>query len=253
MSETQKKLENLPLRTQLQIERPLEISIPPQVPTNSLRKSKIPKSARYIFVSIIIASFVFLWVNHRMKIQNKEAIAPSEFDKLSQLNAEALQTYRNQGPAAAEPLLTKLIEAYPDNAPLLANLGVIYLALEQYNKAEKVLLKALTSDPENAKFLTNLGSYYMEKNSLEKATEYFNKALEFNPNEPAALINRGILFERNSQWVLALRDYENYLQQSKNESTSQADLLEIIQERLRIIRSLAYMSQHNQEANHAVQ
>ncbi|OFZ18225.1 MAG: hypothetical protein A2Z20_11925 [Bdellovibrionales bacterium RBG_16_40_8] len=249
MTETQKKLENLPPKQPLLIKHTLDILAPASGP----KKTIVIKTAGLLLLLILIAAISFTWLSHRRLGQKELSTKVSALEEMAQLSAAAVQVYRSQGAAAAEPSFTKLLEKYPENAQLLANMGIIYLAKEEYNKAEQTLQKALASDPENTKFLTDLGTYHMAKNENEKAIEYFNKALEFDPSEPAALINRAILFEKKNQWRSAVQDYENYLKQNK----FHVDLKIVIEERVRLLRSLAHMSTNiltnTEEASHVVQ
>lgn len=72
---------------------------------------------------------------------------------------------------------------YTDDWKAFNNLGVYYIKNNQLDEAELQLQKAEAIDANNATITNNLGVLYWAKEDYEKAAEYFKKAAELDPSD----------------------------------------------------------------------
>lgn len=108
----------------------------------------------------------------------------------------------NGGPSAEQlkqaaesevaPLLEKL-QADPNNAGLLANIGNIYYDAKQYSKAIQYYEQALKVQPADTSVRTDLGTSYWYTGDADTAISQFNKALTYDPNKADTLFNLGVV------------------------------------------------------------
>lgn len=77
----------------------------------------------------------------------------------------------------------------PDSAPILAQLGLCYIAVKDYSNARDVLRQAALLDPENVPALNNLGIALHATGDPAGAFYYFQRALALKPDYGPALTN----------------------------------------------------------------
>ena len=77
----------------------------------------------------------------------------------------------------------------PDSAPILAQAGLCYIAVQDYSNARDVLRQAVLLDPENVPALNNLGIALHATGDTAGALQYFQRALAFQPDYGPALTN----------------------------------------------------------------
>ena len=82
----------------------------------------------------------------------------------------------------------------PHDPLALGNLGLVSMALEDYDKAIEYYIKAIAIDRPSDLYLTNLGIayYYLGKN--EEAREYLSRAIKINPNSVDAYMALGAVY-----------------------------------------------------------
>jgi len=142
----------------------------------------------------------------------------------------------------AAKIYENLAYAHSDNKDILNDLGVMYLALGDYEKAEESFLKVLNLDPlydkarENLKTLykklginkevpeipnedmayIQLGLNYYTNNNYTKAIEAFSKALEINNKSVEAMNNLGATSYMMGDLDKAILYFEKAIELNRN-------------------------------------
>ncbi len=83
---------------------------------------------------------------------------------------------------------------------LANNLGVAYLALENYPKAEQHFLAAARLNPKYPLAFFNLATLYLRTSKLEPAAQYFDKYLELKPEDMAAAQTYAMVLVQLKRW-----------------------------------------------------
>jgi len=97
--------------------------------------------------------------------------------------ATAAELYMQQGQfAAALPLLQQVVEAYPSDPRMLANLGLAHLRLGQYEDARTFLTRALELDPKNSVIRLNRAISLLRAKDYEAAKADYVQLEEAYPN-----------------------------------------------------------------------
>lgn len=95
--------------------------------------------------------------------------------------------YKEGALQEALEMYTKSLEADPTNYVVYSNRALIYLKLEQVNKAIDDCIKGIELEPSFTKFYIRLATIYGETNK-KLALEYIEKGLAFEP-ENSVLLN----------------------------------------------------------------
>lgn len=80
------------------------------------------------------------------------------------------------------------------DADVQTGLGVLFYAMEEYDKTLDCFQAAIRCDPNNALSWNRLGASYANSNRPEQAIEAYSKALQLNPNFVRARYNLGVSF-----------------------------------------------------------
>jgi superkiller protein 3 len=83
---------------------------------------------------------------------------------------------------------------------LANNLGVSYLALEDFKKAEVSFLMATQLNPQYALAYFNLATLYLRTGDADKAAGFFEKYLQFKPDDIAAAQTYAMVLVQLKQW-----------------------------------------------------
>lgn len=89
----------------------------------------------------------------------------------------------------------------------LQNLGFLYTAIRDFQKAQYVYLQMLELKNDSLDTYLNLGSIYSELGSIDNGIKLYIKALEMNPHFVDIYNNLGILYKMQDRYEEALSTY----------------------------------------------
>ncbi|HIE11230.1 MAG TPA: tetratricopeptide repeat protein, partial [Kiritimatiellae bacterium] len=114
---------------------------------------------------------------------------PEKLRKAIFLNrsAEALQKAGNLKEAAQR--YQEALEVWPYLVDAWAQLGRVFLRLQEFDSAIRALERAVESDPSNPALLNDLGVAYLYRNHIPMAAEFFRAAVDISPDYAPALFN----------------------------------------------------------------
>ena len=122
---------------------------------------------------------------------------------------EAASAAQGPEPAAALPLIDRLLSAKPGNADALTLAGIVAQRTDRIDDAVKAFRAACDAEPRNPGRHQNLGIALKNKGDYPDALDAFAIALELRPGHPATLANLGsclIAAERYEEALAVLRD-----------------------------------------------
>lgn len=105
----------------------------------------------------------------------------------------------------------KAIEANPEAAGALVNLGTISFRMRKLREAENYYNRAMAADPEYPLAHFNLGNLHDELGHTEEARKYYQQALKRNPRYADAFFNLALLHEKNNELLQAISCWQSYL------------------------------------------
>ncbi len=149
-----------------------------------------------------------------------------DFNKVLIMNPADVDAYEQRG--GLHYLLGNAKEAISDynyvikvnpNAEMHINRGMAYLELGQYYEALRDLEIAAVMDKYDPEAYRVMGDVYFAKSDLEQALEYYDKALAIDPTDERTLNNRGNIYNQTGQEDLAIRDYDQALDNYQNSHT----------------------------------
>lgn len=109
------------------------------------------------------------------------------------------------------------IEANPNAAGALVNLGTISFRMRKMKAAADYYTRAMQADPGYPLAHFNLGNLNDEQGNIESAYKHYLEAIRLNPRYADAYFNLALLCERNSELLQAIAHWQTYL---KLDSTS---------------------------------
>jgi tetratricopeptide (TPR) repeat protein len=96
-----------------------------------------------------------------------------------------------------------------DRAATLANRGIIYMALEEYQSAIRDYSASLRLQPDFGEIYVNIGNVYYMGQVYDKAVLEYTTAIEKNTSlSHVAYLNRGMAYESLGDFVNAENDYK---------------------------------------------
>lgn len=113
--------------------------------------------------------------------------------------------------AAAEQLLTQIVEARPDSAQALHMLGQMRLRLGRFAEAREPLERLAGMMPGEAAVQVNLAGCLGMLGEHETALAVLDRALQLKPGEAGILHNRGVTLEKLGRTEEAERTYDEAL------------------------------------------
>ena len=105
----------------------------------------------------------------------------------------------------------KAIEANPNAAGALVNLGTLYYRMRKFKDAEAYYERAIEADPKYPLAHFNLGNLYDETGDIDRARYHYEAALSVNSTYSDAHFNLALLCERSGQALQAVAHWKAYL------------------------------------------
>ncbi|MGP0068633.1 MAG: tetratricopeptide repeat protein [Isosphaeraceae bacterium] len=109
-------------------------------------------------------------------------------------------------------LARRYLADYPDEWPAWLWLGNALTELARYDEAEHALTRVLHLFPEDKRFIPmiNLGRLYAARSDFDRAAEWFGKAIVAEPRNASGYIMMGVILARQGR----LRDGEEVLRKA---------------------------------------
>ena len=124
-----------------------------------------------------------------------------------------------QWPQAEQQLLT-MAQDYPHLSGVQVNLGLVYQALGDSERAESALRQALEINPKNLDAYNQLALLKREQGEFERAEQHYLRALEVWPFHAPSHRSLGILYDLyQGRWEQALLHYRAYQQLQEQPQT----------------------------------
>ncbi len=141
--------------------------------------------------------------------QNRESI-PSDIEIT--LYRQAITELNNSELEKSKISFQRMIEIQPDLAGPWANLALIQIKQQQYEKAEKNITIALEKNPNMAQALNMAGYIANRRGYINKAKHFYEKAIVTKPDYPLAHYNLALLYDLYLQNIpKAVEHYQQYL------------------------------------------
>jgi Tol biopolymer transport system component/tetratricopeptide (TPR) repeat protein len=107
----------------------------------------------------------------------------------------------------AERDYEKAIELNPDLFEAHVNLALAYATLDDYEEAIEEYDRAIELNPVSEKAYFGRGNAHQELGNYDDAINDYNKAIELNPENGTAYYNRGNVYYKQRKYKLAAQDY----------------------------------------------
>jgi cytochrome c-type biogenesis protein CcmH/NrfG len=103
-----------------------------------------------------------------------------------------LEQMKQMAGKKAAPLLAKL-QADPNNAVLLNQIGTIYKSTHQFKEAAEYYQRAVEADPKNVGARTDLASCLYYQGDVDGALSQLEQSLRYSPKDANSLFNLGMI------------------------------------------------------------
>ncbi|GAB6160847.1 hypothetical protein JCM12298_00060 [Desulfothermus naphthae] len=124
---------------------------------------------------------------------------------------------KKNDPNSALSALKKLYELNPNSSKILYNIGKIYLAKENLDKAKNFFLMAIKVDPKNEKLVQNIWNSYLEKDFVEEVLRDFSHIL-FEKLTVETLNNLAVCLSKKGSVEQAIIAYRQALKKEPKNS-----------------------------------
>ncbi|MDH4222491.1 MAG: tetratricopeptide repeat protein [candidate division Zixibacteria bacterium] len=178
-----------------------------------LKSVKIRKDLRYIFVVLILTSFLFTFpwilINHnpQMSIQRFENLLDLDIKKSRNGRFILGQYFSKLGMREEEERVT---QAFQEKLPevSLTDLALSYYREGEVEKSIQLLQKAIQIEPGFAESHNFLGLAYYNKDRISEAEAEYSRAIELRPGFQDSYINLGHLYAKKKDYKKAIKNYE---------------------------------------------
>ena len=130
--------------------------------------------------------------------------------------ALAVQNHQKNNLKVAENLYKKILKTDPNHAFTHNNLGLVFQAFGEFQKARSCYEKAIQLNSNQADMHNNLANVLRELGELQKAMDYYEKSIQINPNYADAHYNLGAVFNKLGENQKAISCYEKVIQINPN-------------------------------------
>lgn len=166
----------------------------------------LAKVQKRFFIWFVVATLVVLIILAGFTLWSLRTQPQTSIEVLSQLETE--RSYQAQ-----EDQYLQIIKEDPQNLEALVSLGNLYYKIQDWQSATQMYQKALKINPLDTDIRTNMATAYYYLGESNKATRQLHEVLASDPNHAEAHYALGmILWKNKSDYRLALREFENYLQ-----------------------------------------
>ena len=117
----------------------------------------------------------------------------------------------------AKSCFEKIIEINPNHVDALNSLGVIFRIFDENQKAKSCFERAIEINPNYENSYNNLGNIFKELNENEKAVNCYKKLIKINPKSTIGFNNLGIIFQELGEYQNALICFEKAIEISPND------------------------------------
>ena len=111
----------------------------------------------------------------------------------------AIKNHQEGKTDIAQDLYNQVLKIDPNYVDAHNNLGIIFKALGEHQKAKSCYEKAIEINPNYADAHNNLGAIYQDLGENQKAIVCYEKTIEINPNYTDTLNNLGVVFAELSK------------------------------------------------------
>lgn len=108
----------------------------------------------------------------------------------------------------AEREYIRVLSLQPDHQEAMNRLGLIYLKMENYQKAELMLKKLVDLFDRNPVYFSNLGIALYKQQKFNEAVVAYEKAISLDDTRPARFISLGQVFFELNNLKKALNNFE---------------------------------------------
>jgi len=130
-------------------------------------------------------------------------------EKISQLLKSAYEAYSKKDLINAKNHYESILTIDEKNSEALGNLGVIYRALGDNQKAYDYYIKAININPKNSMTYNNLGNLLKDTKNYKAALKVYADGIKVEPKNHHGYNNMGMVFEKlndNENAILAYKD-----------------------------------------------
>ena len=112
----------------------------------------------------------------------------------------------------------------PNYLPAILNLGNALRSQSDFSTASALYRRAMSLDPKSPDPWVNLGDVYFETGSIPQAMTAYRKALALKPDDVQAIINMGAAFQKSGDLLAARQHYERALALDPTQAGAYCDL-----------------------------